>query len=54
MARVPQMPVIMLESKPRIRVMEKPCSGPEPMAYRTTALIRVVMLASKMVLNAER
>jgi hypothetical protein len=32
MARVPQMPVTMLEMSPRIRVMEKPCSGPEPMA----------------------
>ncbi len=32
MARVPQIPVTMLEMRPRIRVMEKPCSGPEPMA----------------------
>ena len=31
MARVPQIPVTMLEISPRMRVMEKPCSGPEPM-----------------------
>ena len=46
-ALVPRIAVNIEVKIPIDRVTAKPCTGPEPTAYRITATIRVVRLASR-------
>ena len=51
-ARVPTMEVNIEVRMPIARVTAKPRTGPEPMENSTTAAMKVVTFASRMVLNA--